>query len=72
MKRRACPMYLDEKYVRRRVIALLVLLGAVGALGFALAYAGDRLAEKACVTQLDNKSQWAVAYSKERGEYPYE
>ncbi len=27
MKRRACPMYLDRKYVRRRAIALLVLLG---------------------------------------------
>lgn len=72
MKRRACPMYLDRKYVRRRAIALLVLLGAVGALGFALAFAGDRLAEKTCVTQLDNKSQWAVEYSRERGEYPYE
>lgn len=71
MKRRACPMYLDEKYVRRRVIALLVLLGAVGALGFSLAYAGNKLADGVC-DQLDNKSAWAVAYSKERGEYPYE
>lgn len=71
MKRRACPMYLDEKYVRRRVIALLVLLGAVGALGFSLAYAGNKLADGVC-DQLDNKAAWAVAYSKERGEYPYE
>lgn len=70
-KRRACIMYQDRKYVRRRAMALLALLGAVGALGFALAFAGDRLAERACVTQLDNKSAWAVAYSKERGDYPF-
>lgn len=69
-KRRACPMYMDRKYVRRRVIALLVLLGTVGALGFSLAYAGNKLADGVC-NQLDNKAAWAVAYSKERGDYPF-
>lgn len=69
-KRKACTMYMDRKYVRRRAIALLVLLGAVGALGFSLAYAGNKLADGVC-NQLDSKSQWAVAYSKERGDYPF-
>lgn len=70
MKRRACPMYLDRKYVRRRAVALLVLLGAVGALGFSLAYAGNKLADGVC-DQLDNKAVWAVQYSKSHGEYPF-
>lgn len=71
MKRRACVMYHDAKYVRRRTLAFLAIIGLVAVVSFMMAVACDDLAESACVTQLDNKSQWAVAYSKSRGQYPY-
>ncbi len=70
-KRRACVMYNDAKYVRRRTLAFLAIVGLVALVSFMLAVACDDLAESACVTQLDNKAAWAVAYSKERGQYPY-
>lgn len=72
MKQRACPMYKHPKYVRRRRVALFALIGFVAAITFFATLAGDRIAEGVCVTQLDNKSEWAVQYSKERGQYPYE
>lgn len=71
-KRRVRPMYMDDKYVVRRTLAFMAIIGLVALMGFRLAIACDRLAESACVTQLDNKSQWAVQWSKERGQYPYE
>ena len=72
MKRRACVMYNDAKYVRRRALAFLVIIGLVALVSFMLAVACDDLAESVCVTQLDQKAAWAVEYSKERGEYLYE
>lgn len=72
MKRRACVMYNDAKYVRRRALAFLVIIGLVALVSFMLAVACDDLAESVCVTQLDNKAAWAVEYSKERGEYAHE
>ena len=71
MKRKACVMYHDAKYVRRRALAFLVIIGLVAVVSFMLAVACDDLAESACVTQLDNKAAWAVAYSKARGKYPF-
>lgn len=71
MKRRACVMYHDAKYVRRRTLAFLAIIGLVAVASFMLAVACDNLAESACVTQLDNKAAWAVQWSKERGEYHY-
>ena len=72
MKRRACVMYNDAKYVRRRRWAAAAIIGLVAIVSFMLAVACDDLAESACVTQLDNKAAWAVEYSKEMGEYAYE
>lgn len=72
MKRRACVMYNDAKYVRRRAVAFLAIVGLVAIVSFMLAVACDDLAESACVTQLDQKAAWAVEYSQSLGEYPYE
>lgn len=72
MKRRVCVMYNDAKYVRRRALAFFVIISLVALVSFMLAVACDDLAESACVTQLDQKAAWAVAYSKSLGEYPYE
>lgn len=72
MKQRVCPMYKHPKYVRRRRIALFALIWLVAVITFFATLAGDRVAEGVCVTQLDSKSEWAVQYSKERGQYPYE
>lgn len=71
-KRRVRPMYMDDKYVVRRTVAFLAIVGLVALMGFRLAFVCDRLAESACVTQLDNKAAWAVEYSRQLGEYPYE
>ena len=72
MKRRACVMYNDAKYVRRRTLAFLAIIGLVALVSFMLAVACDDLAESVCVTQLDKKAAWAVEYSKSLGEYPYD
>lgn len=69
-KRRACVMYHDAKYVRRRTVAFLDIIGQVAVVSFMLAVACDDLAESV-VTQLDNKAAWAVAYSKAWGQYPH-
>lgn len=70
-KRRACVMYHDAKYVRRRRWAAGTIVALAMFVAMLLYPVLDSAAEAACVTQLDNKSQWAVAYSKERGQYPY-
>lgn len=71
-KRKMCPMLMDEKYVRRRRWAAAAIIGVAVFITMLLYPVLDGVAEGACVTQLDGKSEWAVAYSKERGEYPYE
>lgn len=65
-------MSMAPKYVKRRKAAVVVIAALLIAFGGALVLWLDATAEGACVTQLDGKSEWAVAYSKERWEYPYE
>lgn len=72
MKRRACVMYNDAKYVRRRRWAAAAIIGLVAVVSFMMAVACDDLAESVCVTQLNQKAAWAVEYSKSLGEYPYD
>lgn len=71
-KQKVRPMLMDEKYVRRRRWAAAAIIALAMFVAMLLYPALDTIAEGACVTQLDGKSEWAVAYSKERGEYPYE
>lgn len=71
MRMRAIHMSMAPKYVKRRKVALVVMAALLIAFGGALVLWLDASAEGACVTQLDNKAAWAVAYSKARGEYPF-
>lgn len=71
MKRRAVMMSLDPKYVRRRRWAAAAIIGFAMFVAMLLYPVLDATAEGACVTQLDNKAAWAVAYSRARGEYPF-
>lgn len=71
MRKRVIHMSMAPKYTRRRKAAMVVIAALLVAFGGALVLWLDTTAEGACVTQLDGKSQWAVAYSKARGEYPY-
>lgn len=71
-KRKVRPMLMDAKYVRRRRWAAAAIIGLVVFFTMLLYPVFDSIAEGACVTQLDGKSEWAVGYSKSLGEYPYE
>lgn len=71
MRKRVIHMSMAPKYVKRRKAAMVVMAALLVAFGGALVLWLDTTAEGACVTQLDGKSQWAVAYSKARGEYPF-
>ena len=71
MKRRAVRMSMDPKYVRRRRWAAAAIIGFAMFVAMLLYPVLDSIAEGACVTQLDGKSQWAVAYSKSLGDYPF-
>ncbi len=71
-KRKVRPMLMDAKYVRRRRWATAAIIGLVVFFTMLLYPVLDGVAEGACVTQLDGKSEWAVKYSRELGEYPYE
>lgn len=71
MRKRVINMSMAPKYVKRRKVAMVVMAALLVAFGGFLVLWLDATAEGACVTQLDNKSQWAVAYSKARGEYPF-
>lgn len=71
-KRKVRPMLMDAKYVRRRRWAAAAIIGVAVFIAMLIFPLLDAVAEGACVTQLDGKSEWAVEYSKERGEYPYE
>lgn len=62
---------MDPKYVRRRRWAAAAIIAFAMFIAMLLYPTLDSIAEGACVTQLDGKSQWAVAYSKSRGEYPF-
>lgn len=72
MKRSYTKMYMERKYRARRQAAIVVIIALTALITMLLCPAGDAAAEKVCVTQLDKKSEWAVQWSKERGEYPYE
>lgn len=71
MKRRAVRMSLDPKYVRRRRWAAVAIIGFAMFIAMLIYPVLDSVAEAACVTQLNSKSQWAVAYSKANGDYPF-
>lgn len=72
MKRPYTKMYMERKYRARRQAAVVVIITLTAIITMLLCPAGDRAAESVCVTQLDKKSAWAVQWSKDRGEYPYE
>lgn len=71
-KRKVRPMLMDAKYVRRRRWAAAVIIALVVFVTMLLYPVFDSIAEGACVTQLDGKSERAVEYSKSLGEYPYD
>ncbi len=71
-KRKVRPMLMDAKYVRRRRWAATAIIGVAVFIAMLLYPVLDSIAEGACVTQLDGKSEWAVEYSRQLGEYPYE
>ena len=70
-KRRARPMLMDAKYVRRRRWAAAAIIALAMFIAMLLYPVLDGVAEGACVTQLDGKSEWAVEYSRQLGEYPF-
>lgn len=72
MKHRAVRMSMAPKYVRRRRWAAAAIIALAMFITMLLYPVFDSIAEGVCVTQLNNKAEWAVAYSKERREYPYE
>lgn len=71
-KRKVRPLLMDAKYVRRRRWAAAAIIGVAVFITMLIYPVLDAVAEGACITQLDGKSEWAVEYSKERGEYVYE
>lgn len=71
MRQRAVRMSMDPKYVRRRRWAAVAIIGFAMFIAMLIYPVLDSVAEGASVTQLNNKSEWAVAYSRERGEYPF-
>lgn len=72
MKRPYTKMYMERKYRERRRAAIVCIIALTAMITMLLCLTGDAAAESACVTQLDKKSAWAVQWSKDRGEYPYE
>ncbi|CAC9931749.1 hypothetical protein PEPNEM18_01071 [Aedoeadaptatus nemausensis] len=71
MKRPYTKMYMERKYRERRQVAIAVIIGLTVILTMLFCPIGDATAENVCVTQLDKKANWAVQYSKDRGEYPF-
>lgn len=71
-KRKMRPMSMDAKYVRRRRWAAAAIIGVAVFITMLIYPVLDAVAEGACVTQLNSKSEWAVKYSRQLGEYPYE
>ena len=70
-RRKMRPMLMDAKYVRRRRWAAAAIVALIVFIAMLLYPVFDSIAEGACVTQLDGKSEWAVEYSRQLGEYPY-
>lgn len=70
-KRKMRPMLMDAKYVRRRRWAAAAIIGLAVFVAMLIYPVLDGVAEGACVTQLDAKSEWAVEYSRQLGEYPF-
>lgn len=71
MRQKAVRMSMAPKYVQRRRWAAAAIIGFAMLIAMLLYPVFDSIAEGACVTQLDGKSEWAVEYSRERGEYPF-
>lgn len=70
-KRKVRPMLMDAKYVRRRRWAAAAIIGVAVFIAMLFYPVLDGVAEGVCVTQLDGKSEWAVEYSRQLGEYPF-
>lgn len=70
MKRPYTKMYMERKYRERRQVAIAVIIGLTIIITMLFCTAGDAAVEGVC-DQLDAKANWAVQYSKERGEYPF-
>lgn len=70
-KNKVMYMSMAPKYVRRRRWAAAAIIGFAMFVAMLIYPTLDSLAEGTCVTQLDGKSEWAVAYSKACGEYPF-
>lgn len=71
MKHKAVRMSMDPEYVWRRRVAALAVIGLTAFVAMLIYPLLDAVAEGACVTQLDGKSEWAVEYSRQLGEYPF-
>lgn len=70
-RRRVVHMSMAPKYVKRRKAAVVVMAALLIGIGGFLVMWLDATAESVCVTQLDGKSEWAVEYSRQLGEYPF-
>lgn len=71
MRRRVIHMSMAPKYVRRRRWAAAAIIGFAMFVAMLIYPVLDGVAEGACVTQLDGKSEWAVEYSRQLGECPF-
>lgn len=62
--------YRDQSAVENRRLAIIVILGLVFLSGMIVGVKVDTYAE-AVSMQPVNKAEWAVAYSKANGDYPF-
>lgn len=72
-KKRGRPytkMYMEQKYRERRQVAIALIIGLTILLTMMFCPVGDAMAE-GVYNQLEAKSNWAVEYSKENGDYPF-
>lgn len=66
-----CIDYRDKNAVANRRIAAAIILATTFLFGMFVGVKADKAGEKISMQPV-KKAEWAVAYSKARGEYPYE